>query len=104
MVDPDADGGDRDREGHGGEDLGRSQREPWEVDTCEVSNDRHFEEALVDVVGLYLNPPARAVVFFSMRNPRARPWTTQPSPPMKPAAGMMTYDYNRNGTIECSRR
>jgi transposase len=36
---------------------------PWKVDTFKVSNDPRFEEKLVDVVGLYLNPPARAVVF-----------------------------------------
>ena len=34
---------------------------PWRVETFKVSNDPHFEEKLVDVVGLYLNPPARAV-------------------------------------------
>ena len=31
---------------------------PWKVDTFKVSNDPRFEEKLVDVVGLYLNPPA----------------------------------------------
>jgi len=36
---------------------------PWRVDTFKVSNDPRFEEKLVDVVGLYLNPPSRAVVF-----------------------------------------
>jgi transposase len=36
---------------------------PWKVDTFKISNDPRFEEKLVDVVGLYLNPPARAVVF-----------------------------------------
>jgi len=36
---------------------------PWQVDTFKVSNDPHFEEKLVDVVGVYLDPPARAVVF-----------------------------------------
>jgi transposase len=36
---------------------------PWKVETFKVSNDPLFEEKLVDVVGLYLNPPARAVVF-----------------------------------------
>jgi transposase len=30
---------------------------PWKVDTFKVSNDPRFEEKLVDVVGLYLNPP-----------------------------------------------
>src|SRR5690625_369907 len=37
--------------------------QPWRVTTFKVSNDPRFEEKLVDVVGLYLNPPARAVVF-----------------------------------------
>ena len=36
---------------------------PWRVETFKLSNDPHFEEKLVDVVGLYLNPPERAVVF-----------------------------------------
>ena len=36
---------------------------PWKVATFKVSNDPHFEDKLVDVVGLYLNPPKRAVVF-----------------------------------------
>jgi transposase len=30
---------------------------PWRVETFKVSNDPHFEDKLVDVVGLYLNPP-----------------------------------------------
>jgi transposase len=36
---------------------------PWRVDTFKVSNDPDFEAKLVDVVALYLDPPARAVVF-----------------------------------------
>ena len=36
---------------------------PWRVDSFKVSNDPRFEEELVDVVGLYMNPPARAAVF-----------------------------------------
>jgi len=39
------------------------QLTPWKVETFKVSNDPRFEEKLVDVVGLYMNPPARAVVF-----------------------------------------
>ncbi len=31
---------------------------PWRVDTFKISNDPRFEDKLVDVVGLYLNPPA----------------------------------------------
>jgi hypothetical protein len=36
---------------------------PWRVDTFKISNDKRCEEKLVDVVGLYLNPPERAKVF-----------------------------------------
>lgn len=36
---------------------------PWRVDTFKVSNDPPLEEKLVDVVGLYLDLPARAAVF-----------------------------------------
>ena len=35
---------------------------PWKVDTFKVSNDPDFEAELVDVVGLYLNPPENAIV------------------------------------------
>ena len=37
--------------------------QPWKVDTFKISNDPRFEDKLVDVVGLYLDPPARAAVF-----------------------------------------
>ena len=37
--------------------------QPWKVDTFKISTDPRFEEKLVDVVGLYLDPPERAVVF-----------------------------------------
>ncbi len=36
---------------------------PWKVSTFKISNDPQFEAKLVDVVGLYMNPPKRAVVF-----------------------------------------
>jgi len=36
--------------------------QPHRVDTFKVSNDAKFEDKLVDVVGLYLNPPHRAIV------------------------------------------
>ena len=35
---------------------------PHLVKTFKLSNDKRFEEKLVDVVGLYLNPPEKAVV------------------------------------------
>jgi hypothetical protein len=36
---------------------------PWKVATFKVSGDPNFQAKLVDVVGLYLDPPKRAVVF-----------------------------------------
>ena len=75
---------------------------PWRVETFKVSNDPHFEEKLVDVVGLYLNPPSRAVVFSYDEKTQCQALDrTQPSLPMKPGrAGTMTHDYKRNGTID----
>src|SRR6266545_2626666 len=75
---------------------------PWRVDTFKISNDPLFEQKLVDVVGLYLNPPARAVVFsFDEKTQCQALDRTQPSLPMKPGrAGTMTHDYKRNGTID----
>nr|GLK33526.1 hypothetical protein GCM10017611_03680 [Rhodococcus wratislaviensis] len=75
---------------------------PWRVATFKISNDPRFEEKLVDVVGLYLNPPARAVVFsFDEKTQCQALDRTQPSLPIKPGrAGTMTHDYKRNGTID----
>ena len=59
---------------------------PWRVETFSRSATiREFEEKLVDVVGLYLNPPARAVVFsFDEKTQCQALDRTQPSLPMKP--------------------
>ena len=75
---------------------------PWRVETFKLSNDPRFEEKLVDVVGLYLNPPARAVVFsFDEKTQCQAMDRTQPSLPMVPGrAGTMTHDYKRNGTTD----
>ena len=76
--------------------------QPWRVDTFKISNDPDFEAKLVDVVGLYLNPPERAVVFsFDEKTQCQALDRTQPSLPMKPGrAGTMTHDYKRNGTTD----
>lgn len=75
---------------------------PWKIDTFKISNDPRFEEKLVDVVGLYLNPPARAAVFSYDEKTQCQALDrTQPSLPMKRGrAGTMTHDYKRNGTID----
>jgi transposase len=75
---------------------------PWLVETFKLSNDPNFESKLVDVVGLYLNPPERAVVFsFDEKTQCQALDRTQPSLPMKPGrARTLTHDYKRNGTID----
>jgi transposase len=75
---------------------------PWRVENFKVSNDPRFEEKLTDVVGLYMNPPERAVVFsFDEKTQCQALDRTQPSLPMKPGrAGTMTHDYKRNGTTD----
>jgi transposase len=75
---------------------------PWRTTRFKVSNDPHFEEKLVDVVGLYLNPPERAAVFsFDEKTQCQALDRTQPSLPMRPGrAGTMTHDYKRNGTTD----
>ncbi|MGH2734162.1 MAG: IS630 family transposase [Actinomycetota bacterium] len=73
---------------------------PHLVDTFKLSNDKHFEEKLIDVVGLYLNPPDKAVVLCMDEKSQIQALDrTQPSLPMKRGrAGTMTHDYKRNGT------
>jgi transposase len=73
---------------------------PHLVDTFKLSNDPRFEEKLVDVVGLYLNPPDRAVVLAVDEKSQIQALDrTQPSLPLKPGrAGTMTHDYKRHGT------
>jgi hypothetical protein len=72
------------------------------VDTFKLSRDPRFEEKLVDVVGLYMNPPRKAVVFsFDEKTQCQALDRTQPSLPMvRGRAQTMTHDYKRNGTTD----
>ena len=74
--------------------------QPHRVDNFKVSNDPHFDDKLIDVVGLYLNPPTRAVVLCMDEKSQIQALDrTQASLPMtKGRAGTMTHDYKRNGT------
>src|SRR5882724_11164589 len=73
---------------------------PHLVATFKLSNDKRFEEKLVDVVGLYLNPPDQAVVLCMDEKSQIQALDrTQPSLPLKKGrAGTMTHDYKRHGT------
>ena len=75
-----------------------NELKPWKVERFKISNDPRFEEKLVDVVGLYLGPPKRAVLFSSDEKTQVQALDrTQPSLPMRPGrAGTMTHDYKRN--------
>ena len=73
---------------------------PHLIRTFKLSNDPRFEEKLQDVVGLYLDPPANAVVFSFDEKSRIQALDrTQPGLPIKPGrGGTMTHDYKRHGT------
>ena len=75
---------------------------PWRADVFKLSNDADFEAKLTDVVGLYLDPPERAVVFsFDEKTQVQALDRTQPSLPIKPGrARTMTHDYRRCGTVD----
>jgi transposase len=73
---------------------------PHLVKTFKVSNDPHFAEKLVDVVGLYLNPPERALVLSCDEKSQIQALDrTQKSLPLYPGRlQTMTHDYKRHGT------
>jgi transposase len=73
---------------------------PHLVETFKLSGDKRFEEKLVDVVGLYLNPPDKAVVLCMDEKSQIQALDrTQPSLPLKPGrGGTLTHDYKRHGT------
>lgn len=73
---------------------------PHLVKTFKLSNDPRFEEKLIDVVGLYLNPPEQAIVLCMDEKSSVQALDrTQPSLPLvKGRAATMTHDYKRHGT------
>jgi transposase len=73
---------------------------PHLVETFKVSRDRNFAAKLEDIVGLYLNPPDKALVLCVDEKSQIQALDrTQPGLPMKKGrAGTMTHDYKRNGT------
>jgi transposase/AraC-like DNA-binding protein len=73
---------------------------PHLVKTFKLSNDKRFVEKVRDVVGLYLDPPEKALVFSLDEKSQIQALDrTQPGLPMKKGqAGTMTHDYKRHGT------
>ena len=73
---------------------------PHLVKTFKLSNDKRFVEKVTDIVGLYLDPPDKALVFSVDEKRQIQALDrTQPGLPMKKGrAGTMTHDYKRHGT------
>ena len=73
---------------------------PHLVKTFKLSNDKQFVEKVTDIVGLYLDPPDKALVLAVDEKSQIQALDrTQPGLPMKKGrAGTMTHDYKRHGT------
>jgi len=74
--------------------------QPHKVRQFKLSTDPKFVEKLRDIVGLYVDPPAHAIVLSLDEKSQIQALDrTQPGLPMKKGrAGTMTHDYKRNGT------
>ena len=74
--------------------------QPHKVKQFKLSNDPKFVEKLRDVVGLYVDPPAHAIVLSVDEKSQIQALDrTQPGLPLKPGrCGTMTHDYKRHGT------
>lgn len=73
---------------------------PHRIRTFKLSQDPQFVEKVQDIIGLYLNPPDRALVLCVDEKSQIQALDrTQPGLPMKKGrAGTMTHDYKRHGT------
>jgi transposase len=74
--------------------------QPHRVKTFKLSKDKRFVEKLTDVVGIYLDPPDKALVLCVDEKSQVQALDrTQPGLPLKKGrCGTMTHDYKRNGT------
>ena len=74
--------------------------QPHRLRTFKRSKDPAFAEKVEDIVGLYMHPPAHAVVLSIDEKSQIQALDrTQPGLPLKPGkCGTMTHDYKRHGT------
>ena len=74
--------------------------QPHRVERFQLSNDPKFEEKVRDIVGLYLNPPDRALVLCVDEKSQIQALDrTAPILPLRPGLPeRQTHDYKRNGT------
>jgi len=73
---------------------------PHLIRTFKLSQDKQFLEKLYDIVGLYLNPPDKAIVFCVDEKSQIQALErTQPLLPLRPGIpARQTHDYKRHGT------
>ena len=73
---------------------------PHRVEHFKFSTDPQFETKLADIVGLYLDPPERALVLCVDEKSQIQALNrTAPLLPLRPGMpAQMTHDYQRNGT------
>jgi transposase len=76
--------------------------QPHRAQSFELSPDPKFEEKLVDVVGLYANPPENAIVFSVDEKPQmqALERTQRILPVARDFPEGRPHEYKRNGTID----
>jgi transposase len=74
---------------------------PHLVETFKLSNDKRFEEKFWDVIGLYLNPPDKALVLCCDEKSQCQALErTQPGLPLGQGhIRTQTHDYYRHGTL-----
>lgn len=74
---------------------------PHRLKSFKISNDPLFAEKVVDVVGLYMNPPDNTIVLSVDEKTQIQALDrTQPMLPLKPSQiERRTHDYKRNGTM-----
>jgi transposase len=73
---------------------------PWRRETFKFSTDPELEAKVRDVVGLYLNPPEKAIVLYVDEKSQIQALNrTAPILPLRPGLPeKATHDYQRNGT------
>jgi transposase len=79
----------------------RNDLKPHIIRTFKLSNDPKFEEKFWDVIGLYLNPPEKALVLCCDEKSQCQALErSQPGLPLSPGhPRTQTHDYRRHGTV-----
>jgi len=79
----------------------RNDLKPHQIRTFKLSNDAQFEAKFWDIIGLYLNPPAKALVLCCDEKSQCQALErTQPGLPLGVGhVRTRTHDYIRHGTV-----